>query len=214
MIPRWCQTALRKFYEALVREDDVRPADLVFVIAGRMERKHFGLKLFRAGVAPRLVLSIGRFEVSKMQNLPIDSLDELVRLRDKTPPDERHFFMILKNPPGNRIEQVPMARWNTYGEALAVRAYLEREPARNVIVVSSDIHLRRISLTFSQIFCRSDIRFRYCPVPPDQASVRKERWWARSDQRRFVVSEMLKLVGYRVIFWMPSWAVRRLMRLR
>ena len=34
-----------------------------------MERKVYGLELFRAGVSPKLVLSIGRFEVSIMRNL-------------------------------------------------------------------------------------------------------------------------------------------------
>src|SRR6266850_957012 len=83
-------------YESLSRDDPVRPVDLIFVMAGRMERKQYGLELFRGGVSPKLVLSIGRFEVSKMRNFDLEGIDELVALREQTPPDERHFFMKVK----------------------------------------------------------------------------------------------------------------------
>ena len=62
---------MRRFYESLTREDEVRPADLIFVIAGAMERKQYGLDLFRAGVSPKLLLSVGRFEVRKMRRLAV-----------------------------------------------------------------------------------------------------------------------------------------------
>src|ERR1035438_7158796 len=60
-------SACFRFYESLTRNDSVQPVDLIFVMAGRMERKHYGLELYRAGVAPQLVLSVGRFEVSKVR---------------------------------------------------------------------------------------------------------------------------------------------------
>lgn len=225
MIAGWLQTLSRKFYQALVREDTVEPADLIFVIAGRMERKDYGIELFRAGVAPRLVLSIGRFEVSKMRKLAVDGIEELVRLRDQTPPDDRHFFIVMESsasrlrpdsPPTRetRIEQVSLPRWSTYGEALAMRSFLERDTARCVIIVSTDVHLRRVSLVLSQIFAGRDVHFRYCPVPTRLTSLSKHDWWARSDHRRFVIKEMMKLVGYRIILWLPQFAINRLMRLK
>ncbi len=60
--------------------DDARPADLIFVLAGQMSRKDYALHLFRGGLAPRLLFSVGRFEIrsfSKMA-LPIQ-LDALAR---------------------------------------------------------------------------------------------------------------------------------------
>ena len=53
-------------YERLTRNDDPAPADLIFVLAGKMERKRYGLELYRARSAKRLILSVGRFEVSKL----------------------------------------------------------------------------------------------------------------------------------------------------
>ena len=63
----------------------VKPVDLIFVMAGKIGRKHYGIELFRAGVAPRLVLSIERFEVSKMGQFGLEGFDELIALRDRTP---------------------------------------------------------------------------------------------------------------------------------
>jgi len=178
----------------------VAPAELIFVMAGRMERKPYGLELYRAGVAPRLVLSVGRFEVSKMGQLDLDCLGALVNLRDNTRPDERHFLVTL-DALGIHVENARSPRWSTYGEALALRRYLETHPARSVLVISTDIHLRRVALAFEHVFRNASLEFRYYPVP------HSENCW-------FVIKERLKLVGYTIILSMPEWAVWRLMRLR
>jgi uncharacterized SAM-binding protein YcdF (DUF218 family) len=201
----WWQAWLIKVYESLTRTDSVEPADLLFVMAGRMERKPYGLELHRAGVAPRLVLSVGRFEVRKMAQLDLEGMDALVELRDKTRPDERHFFVTL-DATGTHIDKVHTPRISTYGEALALRQFLELHPARKVIVISTDVHLRRVALTFSHVFRNTAIEFRYCPVPPRFEQVRKSTW--------FVIKEMMKLAGYAAILSTPAWAVRRLMRLK
>ena len=209
----WWQSSLLRVYECLTRNDPAQPADLIFVMAGRMERKEYGLELFRSGVAPRLVLSVGRFEVSKMSKLDFEGVDELIALREKTQPDERHFFVKMDRS-SMRIERVRLARWSTYGEALALRRLLETERARRVIVISTDVHLRRVALTFANIFRDVTVDFQYCPVPPRFGFLSKDGWWARPNDRRFVVKELVKLVGYRVILSTPAWASRRLMRLR
>lgn len=45
---------------------DRTPAHLIYATAGKMERKDYGLELYQVGLLPRLVLGVGRFEVSKM----------------------------------------------------------------------------------------------------------------------------------------------------
>ncbi len=180
-------------------------ADLIFVMAGRMERKPYGLELYRAGVAPRLVLSVGRFEVSKMGALDLEGLDVLITLRDITPPGERHFFVTV-DAVGTHVANAHSPRWSTYGEALALRKYLEEHPARRVLVISTDIHLRRVALAFAHAFRNTPVEFRYGAVPA------RGEWAAKG--AGFVIKEKLKLAGYAVILAMPDWAVRRLMRLK
>jgi uncharacterized SAM-binding protein YcdF (DUF218 family) len=209
---KWWHSPLLKLYDSLIRSDGVRLADLIVVMAGRMERKRYGLELYRAGVAPRLVLSIGRFEVSRMRELDLEKADELIALRDRTEPGRRHFFVKM-DPSGIRIETVGLSIWNTYGEVLGLQQYLAREGARSVMVISTDVHLRRVAATFSKVFRDEPIEFLYCAVPGRLGFLRRDGWWTRPD-RWFVVMELLKLAGYRVIFSTPAWAIPRLMRLR
>jgi hypothetical protein len=205
--------ALLGLYDRLTCGDPIQPVDLIFVIAGLIERKPYGLSLFRAGVAPVLIVSVARFGVSKLKHLQFPGAEELVLLRDRTPADERHFFMEIDDS-GVRIQKMKLPRWNTYGEVFAFREYIkDRNPAR-VMVISTDIHLRRVALTFRKVFGHTSTQFLFCPVPPTLSSLQKHRWWTRASDRQYVFKETLKLGGYRVILSMPGWAVRRLFRLK
>jgi len=205
----WWHAVLLRLYESLTRSDATTPADLIFVMAGRMDRKHYGLELYRAGLAPRLVLSVGRFEVSKMHKVDFERalVEELIALRDKTRPDQRHFFVKL-DPSGASIERRSPPTWNTYGEILDLRHFLEAGNVRRVMVVSTDVHLRRVALTCARVFRGTPVEFLYCPVPSRFGSVRKDGWWTRPEDRRFVIKEMIKLAGYRVILSLPASASR------
>jgi uncharacterized SAM-binding protein YcdF (DUF218 family) len=206
------QNACFKFYESLTRHDAVQPVDLIVVMAGRMERKRYGLELYRAGIAPRLVLSVGRFEVSKMPQLELECIDELRSLRDETPPGERHFFVTL-DASIIRLEKANLLRCSTYGEALALRRLLEPQDQRRVMVISTDVHLRRVAFTFSRVFRGMPIQFLYCPVPTRDGLMAKDNWWKRPTDRWFVANEMAKLAFYWTALSTPDWGARRLMRL-
>ena len=208
----WWRPLFLRLYESLTVNDTLGPADLIFVMAGRPERKQYGLELYRTGIAPRLVLSIGRFEVSRMHTLGLEGIGELVAVRDQTPPDERHFFVTVDST-GIRIEKARLRTWNTYGEVLGLRHWLEKERRLRVMVVSTDVHLRRVAFTAGRVFRGTEPEFCYAAVPPRLAHVKKEVWWTRPTDRRFVMKEMVKLAGYRVILSAPGWILRRLMRL-
>jgi uncharacterized SAM-binding protein YcdF (DUF218 family) len=177
-----------------------------------MERKYYGLELYRAGFAPRLVLSVGRHEVSKMPATDWEGLDELKSLRDRTPPAERHFFMTT-DVSGVRFEKTNLLRCSTYGEALAFRNFLQRRQARTVMVVSTDVHLRRVALTFATVFKGARVQFFYCPVPARFGTMASDNWWRRPADRWFVASEMTKLAGYWTALSAPEWMAHRLLLL-
>jgi uncharacterized SAM-binding protein YcdF (DUF218 family) len=210
---RFWHSPLRGLYERLTLNDPPKSVDLIFVFAGRMERKRYGIELYQAGLAPRLLLSIGRFEVSKMRTVDFKSVEELISQRDRTAADERHFFCDI-NASGIRIEKPRLRRWNTYGEVLALRDFLERDLPRSVIVVSTDLHLRRIAVTFDRVFGDALLEVHYCPVPPLSSSVRKEEWWTRLEDLKYVLKETIKLAAYRAILSMPEGLIRRIMRLK
>ena len=201
------------FYGGLIRTDSPEPVDLIVVLAGRMERKRYGLELFRAGLAPRLLLSVGRFEVSRMHTLGVAGIGGLTALRDQTPPDERNFFVEM-DATGVRIEKSNLPRCSTYGEILSLRTFLAKRQLLRVMVISTDVHLRRAALVVDQVFRDMPIEFLYCPVPSRFGFLDRTGWWKRMDERHFVVKEFVKLAGYRAILSAPTWAIRRLMRLK
>jgi hypothetical protein len=209
----WWHSGLNRLYQGLTANDPVEPVDLIFVMAGRMERKRYGLELYRAGTAPRLVLSVGRFEVSRMSRLEWEGWHDLVALRERTKPNERHFFVKV-DPSGIHIDRAKLQRWSTYGETLGLRQLLESGNAGRVMIISTEVHLRRVAFTVGKVFHDVPTKFLYCPVPPRLEVLRRDRWWSRPYDRSYVLKEMAKLAGYVVILSMPSWAIRRLMRLR
>ena len=203
---------LRWLYQRLTRNDPPRPADLIFVLAGRLERKHYGLELYHAGLAPRLILSVGRFEISKMDESTFGFVSELKALRDRTAPEQRHFFCEIE-PSGARIRNAMLRNWSTYGEAIGLHQYLTGSSVARVIVVSTDIHLRRAAITFQRLFRDRAVEFCYCPVPCAQSSITGRGWWMRPGNRIYVIRETLKLVAYQAILRMPDRMTRFFMRI-
>jgi DUF218 domain len=208
----WARWFLETPYTGLTRADSVQPVDLIFVMAGRMNRKQYGFELYRKGVAPKLVLSVGRFEVSKMLQTEFAFADELAALRSVTPPNQRHFFVSLDQFE-TRVELASVPQWNTYGEVVGLMRYLEREHAAKVMVVSTDIHLRRVAYTIRKVLRDRPLEFLYCPVP-ECDNLGKQLWWTRPNSCSYVLSELMKLAGYGLILSMPAWVAGRLMRLR
>jgi uncharacterized SAM-binding protein YcdF (DUF218 family) len=207
------QSWLLNWYQTLTCDDRPKPVDLIFVMAGRIARKHYGIELLRAGVAPRLVLSTDRFEVSKMSKFGLQGFEELIALRDRTPPDQRYFYWKM-SASGGSVEKRKLSRRNTYGEALGLRQFLEEEKAQTVMIVSSAVHLGRVALTFAKVFRNVPVAFIYCPVPSRLDGLHSGCWWTRPEDRRYVLQETVKLAGYRALLSMPEWAIRLLMPLK
>lgn len=201
------------FYDRLTRHDKPQAADLIFVFAGRTDRHRYGLELYRAGIAPRLLLSIGRFEVSKMRSLGLEQVEEIVAERNRIPPEERHFFYEMSSN-GIRWEKPCLRRWSTYGEVLGLGCYLAKDLPRRIVLVSTDLHLRRIAVTMEKVFRGAPMGVLYCPVPSGLSSVDKKSWWSRPKNRAYVLAETIKLIGYQLILRTPDGMVRRLMRLK
>src|SRR5262245_13733886 len=67
-----------------------RKADCIFVLAGRQERKVFGIQLWQQGYAPEVILSVGRFEWRRFYHLGLSGDGGLKAMVDRTPPVQRH----------------------------------------------------------------------------------------------------------------------------
>jgi uncharacterized SAM-binding protein YcdF (DUF218 family) len=115
---------------------------------------------------------------------------------------------------GARIHTAALRKWNTYGEALGIREYLANDSLGSAIIISTDIHLRRVRAAFEAVFPNPRLRLHYCPVPAGASSLQKHHWWTRAADRQYVIAETVKLAAYRAILRMPNCMVRLAMRLR
>jgi uncharacterized SAM-binding protein YcdF (DUF218 family) len=157
------------------------PADAIFVFAGREERKRFGLELFRAGYAPRLILSVGRFEWRRFQDLGLWSDGGLVDMVQTIEAAQRHFFVHVERE-RVRCESVHKGQLGTMSEARALATVVARTPLASVLLVSSPEHLPRCVLSLRTVLTTE------CAIVPVASTSAGEP----------LGREMLKLAGYGV----------------
>jgi hypothetical protein len=178
--------------------DDVPTAcDLIVTLAGRPERKAYGWELFRQGLAARLILSVGRYEVR--QTARQMEVPSLLELRDATPPGQRHFWIDFSGTQ-RRISVAHLKRSSTFWELWSVAQHLGPALPRSMAIVSTSIHLRRVRLCCNRIpaFKRTQILF--LPVPENQSSFVRMGWWNRAGHWSYILSEYAKLVLYALLY--------------
>jgi hypothetical protein len=143
-------TLLAQLRAWLSPADRPRSADLLFVLAGRPNRKNYALELFREGLAPRILFSVSRFEIRRFSQMALPVPLDLLKIAQEVPPPQRHYFVFFEGQKV-RVERVPRGRFGTLTEIKALARWLgENQHIRSVLAVSSDTHLRRIRMC-----CRS-----------------------------------------------------------
>jgi hypothetical protein len=168
------------------------------VLAGKPERKTYGLSLWRSGYAPALVLSVARFEWRGIDALGLPSDGGLRALVDQTPPERRHFFLILE---GSRVraEWVRRERFGTRSEARAFVRLADDRGWHDLLVITTAAHTRRTGQCLRRAFRDTRRRITTIPVPEALSSIRRDRWWADPRARRFVIREWIKLAIYQLL---------------
>lgn len=182
----------------LALNDFPSQSDLIFVLAGRPERKTYGLQLFRQGIAPRIILSVGRFEVRQMDEFGFQDL-KLREMVTRIAPAERHFFIELsKN--SRTVMPAAIKRAGTFNELSALAAYLSKQTVSSIILVSTSIHLRRIRWCCERISGLRQMDISFVPVPEELSSFHRDNWWKRRNHWSYVTVEYAKLLGYTLWF--------------
>jgi hypothetical protein len=120
--------------------------DLIFVLAGKMLRKEYALELFRRGLAPGILLSVGRFEIRRFSKMDLPVPLDLLKLAQEISPSQRHYFVLFEGQ-NVRVEHVPPKRFGTLTEIAALAHWLSMHPeVRSIAVISNATHLRRIRM--------------------------------------------------------------------
>jgi len=115
-----------------------------------MSRKHYALQLFREGLAPRLLFSVGRFEIRRFSKMPLPSPLDLLKLAQDVPPQQRHYFVLFQATECH-VEHTQPRRFGTLTEISSLARWLTANPeVRSLVLISNETHLRRIRMC-----CRS-----------------------------------------------------------
>jgi hypothetical protein len=171
-------------------------ADLIFVLAGRENRKQFGLELYNQGLAPRILFSVARFEIRRFSKLSLPVPLDLLEMASDVPPPQRHYFVLFD---GQRVqvEHVWPGRFGTLTEIESLVRWLESHPKiQSLLIISSDTHLRRIRLC-CQSLLGAGFKSALIAAPDTSSGERKPE----STTAAFI--EMFKVLLYWAILGLP-----------
>ena len=189
---------VRRLYDWLACADSVADGDLIFAVAGRQSRKMFALELFSQGRAPKLLLSVARFEIRRFAKLPLPVSLDLLSIAAPIPAPARHFFVSFEAGK-SAVEFIQLrGRFGTLREIQALAAWLKDRPTINsVLVVSSASHLRRVRLC-CRAFLPRRLQFRML-ADPNENPLEWDQWWRRRDARVLIIGEPIKLLLYSIL---------------
>jgi len=145
-ISRLFRTLSSRLQSWLSVAEEPHASDLIFVFAGKMERKEYGLELLRQHVAPTALFSVGRFEIRRFSKMDLPVPLDLLQIAQPVPPPQRHYFVFFHDQ-YVAYELVQLKRFGTLSEVRALAQWLGAHPEiRSLLIVSSAYHLRRIRL--------------------------------------------------------------------
>ena len=174
----------------LVVQQPLEHADAIVVLAGpRAERWLEGVDLFRAGWAPRIVLSRGRIDNGEARL-------SAMGIRFPQDADLARDAMLQMNVPASAIVLLPESLDNTAQEAASTRRIAVASGWSRIIVVTSAYHSRRAGYAFAREFRGTPMRIVMRTTRYDSAL--PARWWTTRQDVRYVTSELQKLAAYRL----------------
>lgn len=158
------QWFMPRLHAWLAPADEPRGADLIFVLAGRVHRKEYALRLLRQGLSARILFSVGRFEIRRFSKMALPVPLDLLKLAQELPPPQRHYFVFFQGQ-DVQVEHVFPDRFGTLTEIEALARWLRGHPGiRTVLVISSDMHLRRIRMCCRSLL-NSNVEVAYLAAP-------------------------------------------------
>ena len=176
-------------------EDPLRPADLIAVMPSGWEGVDYGIELYKKGYAPKLML-IGGYPFEFVQkdgpSFRVVRIDwELVA----------RAIALEADVPDDAI--LTRGGSSTYEQARQIVDLAEASHLTTVIIVTDDVHSRRISWSVAKFPASAKLALIYSPVPRSiylpEEQFEADQWWASEDGVKNVFAEYVKL-GYYLAF--------------
>jgi len=177
----------------LVIQDELKPADVIHVIAGDDYRTEYAIQLYKQGYAKYIFFTGGWCKIHGWKH---GEHGQQLALSQGVAPEAIAFD--------------DSSVTSTYSETVRLKAWMEKSPIpiRSVIVVSDPFHMRRARWTNRQVLGKG-FDLIMAPVPFDQIPY-KRQWWTDEASQRYVKEEYTKTVYYFLRYqlswgWLSDW---------
>ena len=195
----------------MVRADSPARADAIFVLAGLKSRKLYAIQLQQQSMAPRVLFSVGRFEVRRFPELGLPPTIDLLQIAQSIPPPQRHFFVLFENQEFT-VQRIPVRMLGTLSEIDALADWLGTHPQlSSLLVISSGAHLRRLRICCRALLPRN-VKTSFLAAPEESAAPDPRNWREGAPTRKMVLTELVKIICYAV--FLPFWELARPWRLK
>lgn len=169
----------------LIVEDRLRPADLIVVFAGDEGRAKHALRLYREGLAGRILVA-GELTLKGT---------ELFCHKRVTDADLNAKVLTDAGIAENAVAVIRRGT-STYEEGEIMKAFMKKNGYYSVIAVSSPYHMRRVRATLSHLLQGTRISVQYSPAHETDFSA--SEWWRREKDLIHVTNEYIKLAYYQL----------------
>jgi hypothetical protein len=182
----------------LVSADPPKHADAIFVLAGLPSRKSFALELFKNGMAPSILFSVGRYEIRRFSNMPLPTLLDLLQMAQSVAPPLRHYFVYFADEKVE-VQLIRAKGLGTLREMEALGKWLkDHSGIKSMMIVSSASHLRRLRMCCRALLPRN-VEFHLVAAAEEISSAEVRQWFLDQQTRSIVLMEVIKILGYSCI---------------
>ncbi len=163
----------------LILQDELRPVDVIHVIAGDDYRTLYAIQLYQQGYAQKIFFTGG-----------------MCKYHGYLHGEHGLQLAVANGVPAEAIAFDESPVMSTYDEALLLQKYLQQHfPNQpSVIVVSDPFHMRRSAWTYHHILGKT-ASVLMAPVPFEQTPYQKV-WWQHLPSRQYVFDEYKKMLYY------------------
>jgi uncharacterized SAM-binding protein YcdF (DUF218 family) len=161
------------------------------------------MQLFGQGITPRILFSVGRFEIRRFPELGLPRTIDLLQMAQSIRPSQRHFFVLFENQHFT-VQRIPVMTLGTLTEIDALADWLLAHPEiSSLLVVSSSSHLRRLRMCCRRLL-RRNVKCSFVATPVESGGT--------GANRKAIMLECFKTACYAVL--LPFWELARPRRLR
>jgi uncharacterized SAM-binding protein YcdF (DUF218 family) len=168
-------------------DDPPTRADAIVVLGGGVAQRPFAAaKLFREGMAPRILYMDVKLS-------PVETLGLGLPERELT-----RLVLMTNGVPDSAMEAIGHGVASTYDESCAVREWMERTGARSIIIATDLFHTRRARWIFRHELRRETPKIQMVAV--SQPNYAPTNWWQNEEGVIAFQNEIAKYIYYRLAY--------------